>query len=413
MIFMMREKITGLLLSTLMLFSLFSVMPMTEASAAVTYGTRVPITKTAQVVDSITFNGTTVNSIYAPRKQINNYDSDSTYCCAAFVSRFYREAFGIGINGLYPDSSKPKPNIYSGKGSFSLTTTPRVGDIAANSHHWAIVKNVSGNEITLIEQNVWTDNYTKALIGNKIILPESNYWFWHYSENTTGSSDEPHTHNYTYNVVEPTYTELGYTVKSCAVCGDYYRTSVQPRQTMPAVTGFKISALTTNSVKLTWDNLDGVEGYVVYQYDPANKSWIRLAKTKANTFTSTKLLSGTSYKFAVKPYVTIDGKESGGPKLTQLFTSTNPDKVSFNVTSSSVGRADFKWSKVRGATGYIVYYKASANDVWHRFTVTSGTSFTKTGLKRGNTYTFTVKAYRTTGGVTYNGAFTPKNLKIK
>ena len=179
------------------------------------------------------------------------------------------------------------------------------------------------------------------------------------------------------------------------------------------VSNFKASGYTTNSVKLTWNKVNGAEGYIVYRYNPSNKGWIRLTKTKGTSYTATGLASGTSYKFAVKSYITLNGKEFGGSQLTQVFTSTNPDKVNFTVTSPSAGRADFRWSKVRGATGYIVYYKENAKDSWHRLTVTSGTSYTKTGLKRGNNYIFTVKAYKTTGGVTYNGAFVNKTLKIK
>ena len=178
------------------------------------------------------------------------------------------------------------------------------------------------------------------------------------------------------------------------------------------VSNFKTSANTSNSVKLTWSKVNGAEGYVVYRYNPANKGWIRLAKIKGTSYTATGLASGTSYKFAVKSYITLNGKEFGGSKLTQVFTSTNPDKVNFTVTSPSAGRATFNWSKVRGATGYIVYYKANSKDVWHRMTVTSGTTYTKSGLKIGNNYIVTVKAYRNAGGKVYNGNYITKNCKV-
>lgn len=487
-----------------MLFSTFAVMPVQKVNAAVTYGTRITVTRAAQVVDSITYNGATVNAIYAPRNNIKNYDSDKNYCCAAFVSRFYEQAFDIGINNLSPDSSKPKPNIYYGSGSFSLTKTPKVGDIAANSHHWAIVKKVSGNEITLVEQNVWTDNYTKALVDNKIVMPESGYWFWHYSLNTGHAIDDDEAHKFSHTTVKPTYFADGYTEHKCSGCGYVYRDkytdqlklgvvsgfnsskvtdntatlswnsvsgadgyivylkksgswvriyknkknyldlknlsssaqyqyavkaykTVSGREvTSPsypttqvvvkpgAVSGLKVNGYTTNSVKLSWDKTQGADGYVVYRYDSAKKNWVRLAKLTGTSYTATKLLSGTSYKFAVKTYNTVDGKEVGGAKLSQVFTGTNPDKVNFTVKSPGKGTAAFNWSKVRGASGYIVYYKANAKDSWHRLTVTNSTSFTKKGLTSGHNYTFTVKAYRkNAAGTVFNGAFTTKNLKLK
>ena len=205
----------------------------------------------------------------------------------------------------------------------------------------------------------------------------------------------------------------GYVTENNKEIGSPKLSIVNAATASDAVSNFKAASATNSSVNLTWNRLNGAEGYVVYRYNPSTKGWIRLTKTKGTSYTATGLSSATSYKFAVKPYITVNGKESGGSKLSQLFTSTNPDKVNFTVKSPSAGKAVFSWSKVRGATGYIIYYKENSKDVWHRLTVTSGTSFTKTGLKRNNTYTFTVKAYRTTGGKTYNGAFTPKNLKIK
>ena len=178
----------------------------------------------------------------------------------------------------------------------------------------------------------------------------------------------------------------------------------------------KVSSVTpynnkTDSVTLSWKSVSRAEGYIVYIYK--NNGWQRLAKLSGTSYTVKNLKSGSTYRFAVKTYNTVDGKEYGGAKLTELYTSTLPDKVDFKVTSTSAGKADFSWSNVNGATGYIVYYKENAKDSWHRFTVTLGTSYSKSGLKRGNKYIFTVKAYREALGLTFNGEFTSKTVEIK
>lgn len=113
-------------------------------SGNVSDGKGIKITKANTIVDSITFNGTTVNAIYKPKKGVSNYNSDSTYCCAAFVSRFYKQVYGITVNNLYPGNT---PNVASGTGRFVKTSSPKVGDIYGNSGHWAIVKAVSGNNL--------------------------------------------------------------------------------------------------------------------------------------------------------------------------------------------------------------------------------------------------------------------------
>lgn len=174
----------------------------------------------------------------------------------------------------------------------------------------------------------------------------------------------------------------------------------------------KISSTSTaNSVKLTWNKVSGAQGYIVYKYDNSKKTWVRVTKTTGNTYTVSKLSAGTAYKFTVKAYKTVNGKEMTSEIFDNYQTTTNPATVKFTLTAGSK-KAAVKWSKVTGATGYIVYYKTSANGSWQKLTTTTGTSYTKTGLAKGKTYYFTVKAYRTYNGKTYNGSYTTKSVKI-
>ncbi|MDE6149173.1 MAG: fibronectin type III domain-containing protein [Ruminococcus sp.] len=183
---------------------------------------------------------------------------------------------------------------------------------------------------------------------------------------------------------------------------------------LATISGFKAASTSASAVKLTWNKVSGAQGYIVYKYDNAKKTWVRVAKTTttSNTYTVSKLSAGTSYKFAIKAYKTISGKEIASASYPQLTTSTNPATVNFTISAGS-NSAALKWSKVTGATGYKVYYKTSANGKWIGLKTTTGTSFTKSGLTKGKTYYFTVKAYRTVSGKTYNGLYTTKSVKIK
>ena len=185
--------------------------------------------------------------------------------------------------------------------------------------------------------------------------------------------------------------------------------------TNPAVvSGFKVSSTSASAVKLTWSKVSGANGYVVYKYDTAKKTWVRAAKITSNTYTASKLKAGTSYKFAVKAYKTVNGKEVLSTSFPQLTASTNPATANFTLTAGSK-KATVKWNKVTGASGYIVYYKTSKNGKWVKLTTAkaSATSYTKNGLTKGKTYYFTVKAYRTVNGKTYNAGFTTKSVKVK
>lgn len=101
------------------------------------------------------------------------------------------------------------------------------------------------------------------------------------------------------------------------------------------VSGFKVSSITSNTIKLVWNRVSGAQGYIVYKYDNSNKTWIRVAKTKttSNTYTVSKLSSATTYRFAVKAYKTVSGREITSDKFPQLTTSTNPANVNFKLTA--------------------------------------------------------------------------------
>lgn len=171
-----KRKIICFLLAVMLLFGISSgtVFAAIDWNCTYTY-----ISYQGQVVDSINFAGIQVNSIYAPRNQIGDYDSNSTYCCAAFVKRFYDNVYGTGVYNLYNGAV---PQISYGGGYFYETSNPVAGDIARGPNHWAIVKSVSGNTVTLIEQNAWNKAYTSAAVGRRIIMPESTYTYFHYSE---------------------------------------------------------------------------------------------------------------------------------------------------------------------------------------------------------------------------------------
>lgn len=174
------------ILEFMLIFLIAFTSSFSVVEATINWGTAVYISRAGQVVDSITVNGKTVSALYAPRNSVAGYDSSTTYSCAAFVKRFYSEIYGIGLNNLYPGNT---PNISSGSGQFYKTSSPKVGDIAASSEHWAIVKAVNGNSVTLIEQNAWNTAYTAAMVG-RTLTSENSYWFWRWSGN-----DMPVSHN--------------------------------------------------------------------------------------------------------------------------------------------------------------------------------------------------------------------------
>lgn len=228
-------------------------------------------------------------------------------------------------------------------------------------------------------------------------------------------------HVYVASRVEPTYTEEGYTLHTCSVCGDSYKDSIVPRLEQPQdsdsgkdianVSGLKASSASA-SIKLSWKKVSGAEGYRVYQY--SGKKWKKLATVTSGrtSYTVKKLKSASGYRFAVKAYRTIDKKQVFSKSYTSLYTATNPENVKFKVTAGKK-KATVKWDKVQRADRYIVSYKEGTRGSWKNLKTTKSLSYTRKKLKSGKTYTFAVRACKVYKGKTYTSSYQGKKIKIK
>lgn len=248
-------------------------------------------------------------------------------------------------------------------------------------------------------------------------------------------------HIYNSVTVSPTYLEDGYTLHECLICGDSYTDNYKSKLTLPSVTSVKKFSNTDSSIKISWDKLDNVDGYIIYQYDINKKEWYRIAKittdeadgSKAytikkydstnknwvnaeidmpNIYTISGLESGKSYKFAVKAYKTISEKEVTSPKYPTLTAETKLPAVEFKIKSESK-KALLTWNKVETATGYNVYYKKLLSDSWIKLKDTNDLSFTKSDFTKGEIHYFTVKAYIKTDSNFVTGKFQTQKIKIK
>ena len=178
---------------------------------------------------------------------------------------------------------------------------------------------------------------------------------------------------------------------------------------VPQVTNLVKKGNVKTSITLTWDKIDGVTGYRVYRYNPATKKYAflkQVAGSTNNTYTDKSLTAGTQYRYRVRAYVKVNNVNSYGKYSAKYKTYTKFKKAALK-TKAGKKKATLSWKKITGVTGYRVYMK-NRKGKYAKIKELKGAGkikYTKTGLKRGKTYYFRVRAFKTVNGSNIYGAY--------
>lgn len=220
-----------------------------------------------------------------------------------------------------------------------------------------------------------------------------------------------------YTVSYANNTKAGKATVTVRGKGNYTGDKTVNFQIVETVSGVKASSAGYNSVKVSWEKVSGVTGYKIYRADSKNGKYKCVKTIKGEGKTSckdAKLTTGKTYYYQVKPYL---GKEEGSASKT-VSAKPVPEKVTLSSVKNSKSKTvTVKWKKVSGASGYEIYSATSKNGKYKKVaTVKKGrtTSYKNTKLKKGTTYYYKVRAYRTVNGKKVYGNYSGlKSVKIK
>lgn len=165
----------------------------------------------------------------------------------------------------------------------------------------------------------------------------------------------------------------------------------------------KVSAASYCSAKVSWNKINGSSGYEIWQKSGSKGTYKKVKTIKKDSTAAATikgLKTGTTYYFKVIAY-----GDAGGNRLFGKYSAAKSVKPALKTPAVKVTpgskAAKIKWGKISGASGYTIYRASSKTGTYKKIkTVKSGskTGFTNKKLKKGKTYYYKVRAYRTISG---------------
>lgn len=158
-----------------------------------------------------------------------------------------------------------------------------------------------------------------------------------------------------------------------------------------------------NSNMVKWQASAGATSYQVYRSASAAGPYALVKTTTALSILDPGLTCGKQYYYKVRAC----RASATGTK----YSSFSPSDLAVPVPAATKvslvpgnNKMTVKWTKVSGASGYVIFRAAGSSTTYTRVKTLSGGStlqWTQTGLRDKYTYKYKVRAYRVSGGKTW------------
>ena len=149
-----------------------------------------------------------------------------------------------------------------------------------------------------------------------------------------------------------------------------------------------------NGIQGKWNQVNGATGYIIYRRELKDGKWtgwtsLGTTKSTAKSFTDKTVKSGVTYSYTIRAK-NGSYKSSYVASNQSVFLSVPTVKISNGITGVNVS-----WSKIEGATSYLVYRREVVNGKWSGWTqlkTVTETSLVDETVKSGTNYRYTVRA---------------------
>ena len=156
----------------------------------------------------------------------------------------------------------------------------------------------------------------------------------------------------------------------------------------------------TNGVQITWSKGTGATKYNVYRRTAGSSTWALMGTTTGTSLVDKSVTNGTYYVYSIRA---INGTGYSAFDTSKTDTIQPITAPTAKVAKKSNG-VQVSWNSVSGATKYNVYRRLGGTSTWVYAGQTTGTSFIDTGVVKGKSYAYSIRAINGTGYSAYNSS---------
>ncbi|MGN1195446.1 MAG: fibronectin type III domain-containing protein [Acutalibacteraceae bacterium] len=210
-------------------------------------------------------------------------------------------------------------------------------------------------------------------------------------------------------------TEYSFAVRSYLIAdGKTYKSKLiklDCNTALSKVTGITQSESTYNSYRISWNSVEGADGYLIYYYNTEKKKYVSIGQTTKATCKLTKLSSAYAYTYKIKAFSL---KKDGGKiysKASSAFVGiTMPAPVtSFSASSVSTDSFTLNWKATEGSDGYRIYqFNPTTKKYSVVATVRDTFSLPISSKQTAQSYIYAIKSFAKINGKTYFSVLSDK-----
>lgn len=159
---------------------------------------------------------------------------------------------------------------------------------------------------------------------------------------------------------------------------------------IPSFTISSTSALSPNSIEVSWPLVNGATAYDV-RYGTSTGSYSTTLTNVTSPYTITGLTGATNYYIVVRAKNTVGpGTSTQSSEAIQVTPLGAPTGL---VASATPGSVNLSWSAVAGSSSYKIFRGTSSGSYAQLAAGVTGTSYTDSTVANGTSYFYVVRSY--------------------